>query len=41
MTKATAKEKPKIKRTVLDYSDGCKMLEAIVPAGFETVELKN
>ena len=30
---------PKIKHTVLDYSDGCEVLEIIVPADFKTVEL--
>jgi hypothetical protein len=30
---------PKIKRTVLDYSDDCEVLEIIVPADFKTVEL--
>jgi len=28
---------PKIKHTVLDYSDDCEVLEIIVPADFETV----
>ncbi|MGC1779426.1 MAG: cupin domain-containing protein [Xanthobacteraceae bacterium] len=31
---------PKIKHTVLDYSDDCEMLEVILPADFKTVELK-
>ena len=31
---------PKIKHTVLDYSDDCEMLEVILPADFETVELE-
>jgi uncharacterized RmlC-like cupin family protein len=30
---------PKIKHTVLDYSDDCEVLEIIVPADFKTVEL--
>ena len=30
---------PKIKHTVLDYSDDCELLEIIVPADFKTVEL--
>lgn len=29
-----------IKHTVLDYSDDCEMLEIILPAEFDTVELK-
>jgi hypothetical protein len=28
-----------IKHTVLDYSDDCEMLEIILPAEFDTVEL--
>jgi uncharacterized RmlC-like cupin family protein len=31
---------PKIKHTVLDYSDDCEVLEIIMPADFETVELE-
>jgi len=31
---------PKIKHTVLDYSDDCELLEIILPAEFETVELQ-
>jgi len=31
---------PKIKHTVLDYSDDCELLEVIMPADFETVELE-
>ena len=31
---------PKIKHTVLDYSDDCEVLEIIVPADFKTVELQ-
>jgi uncharacterized RmlC-like cupin family protein len=31
---------PKIKHTVLDYSDNCELLEVILPADFETVELE-
>jgi mannose-6-phosphate isomerase-like protein (cupin superfamily) len=31
---------PKIKHTVLDYSDDCELLEIIMPADFETVELE-
>ncbi len=31
---------PKIKHTVLDYSDDCELLEIILPADFETVELQ-
>jgi hypothetical protein len=31
---------PKIKHTVLDYSDDCELLEVILPADFETVELQ-
>ena len=30
---------PRIKHTVLDYSDDCEVLEIIVPADFKTVEL--
>lgn len=30
---------PKIKHKVLDYSDDCELLEIILPADFETVEL--
>ncbi len=30
---------PRIKHTVLDYSDDCEMLEIILPAEFKTVEL--
>ena len=30
---------PKIKHTVLDYSDDCEVLEIIVPADFKTTEL--
>ena len=32
---------PKIKHTVLGYSDDCELLEIILPADFETVELTN
>jgi hypothetical protein len=31
---------PKIKHTVLDYSDVCELLEVILPADFDTVELE-
>jgi hypothetical protein len=31
---------PKIKHTVLDYSDDCELLEIVVPADFKTVELE-
>jgi mannose-6-phosphate isomerase-like protein (cupin superfamily) len=31
---------PKIKHTVLDYSDDCELLEIILPADFATVELE-
>jgi hypothetical protein len=31
---------PRIKHTVLDYSDDCELLEIILPADFETVELE-
>ena len=31
---------PKIKHTVLDYSDDCELLEIILPADFKTVELE-
>jgi hypothetical protein len=31
---------PKIKHTVLDYSDDCELLEIILPAKFDTVELE-
>jgi mannose-6-phosphate isomerase-like protein (cupin superfamily) len=31
---------PKIKHSVLDYSDDCELLEIIMPAGFDTVELE-
>ena len=30
---------PRIKHTVLDYSDDCELLEIIMPADFDTVEL--
>jgi len=30
---------PRIKHTVLDYSDDCEVLEIILPADFDTVEL--
>jgi quercetin dioxygenase-like cupin family protein len=30
---------PRIRHTVLDYSEDCEMLEIILPAEFETVEL--
>jgi hypothetical protein len=30
---------PKIEHTVLDYSDDCELLEIIMPADFDTVEL--
>ena len=32
-------QRPRIKHTVLDYSDDCELLEIIMPADFETVEL--
>jgi Cupin domain len=31
---------PKIRHAVLDYSDDCELLEIILPADFETVELE-
>jgi quercetin dioxygenase-like cupin family protein len=31
---------PRIKHTVLDYSDDCEVLEIILPAKFKTVELE-
>jgi uncharacterized RmlC-like cupin family protein len=31
---------PRIKHKVLDYSDDCELLEVILPADFETVELE-
>jgi hypothetical protein len=31
---------PRIKHTVLDYSDDCELLEIILPAEFKTVELQ-
>ena len=31
---------PKIKHTVIDYSDDCELLEIIMPADFATVELE-
>src|SRR6202035_4353823 len=31
---------PKIKHAVLDYSDNCELLEIIMPADFDTVELE-
>ena len=31
---------PRIKHTVLDYSDDCELLEIITPADFKTVELE-
>jgi uncharacterized cupin superfamily protein len=31
---------PKIKHTVLDYSEDCELLEIILPAEFDTVELE-
>ena len=30
---------PRIKHLILDYSDGCELLEIILPAEFKTVEL--
>ena len=30
---------PRIKHTVLDYSDDCEVLEIILPADFDTVEI--
>ncbi|MFZ0401035.1 MAG: cupin, partial [Pseudolabrys sp.] len=30
---------PKIKHTVLGYSDDCELLEIVLPADFETVTL--
>ena len=30
---------PRIKHTVLDYSDDCELLEIIMPADFDTIEL--
>ena len=30
----------RIKHTVLDYSDDCEVLEIVLPAEFETVELE-
>jgi mannose-6-phosphate isomerase-like protein (cupin superfamily) len=32
---------PRIKHTVLDYSHDCELLEIILPADFDTVELEN
>ena len=32
---------PRIRHTVLDYSDDCELLEIIVPAEFDTVEVGN
>jgi hypothetical protein len=31
---------PRIKHSVLDYSDDCELLEIIMPADFETIELE-
>jgi quercetin dioxygenase-like cupin family protein len=31
---------PRIKHKVLDYSDDCRLLEIVMPAEFETVELE-
>jgi cupin domain len=31
---------PRIEHSVLDYSDDCELLEVIIPADFETVELE-
>ncbi|HYW59048.1 MAG TPA: cupin domain-containing protein [Xanthobacteraceae bacterium] len=31
---------PRIKHTVLDYSDDCELLEIVLPADFKTVELE-
>jgi quercetin dioxygenase-like cupin family protein len=31
---------PRIKHSVLDYSDDCELLEIIMPADFATVELE-
>ena len=31
---------PRIKHAVLDYSDDCELLEIVLPANFETVELE-
>jgi hypothetical protein len=33
------RQPPNIKHTVLDYSDDCEMLEIIIPAKFDTVEV--
>jgi hypothetical protein len=33
-------EPPKIKHTVLDYSDDCEVLEVVMPADFKTVTLE-
>jgi quercetin dioxygenase-like cupin family protein len=30
---------PRIEHVVLDYSDDCEVLEVVLPADFETVEL--
>ena len=32
---------PRIEHTVLDYSDDCELLEIILPAEFDTVELSS
>jgi quercetin dioxygenase-like cupin family protein len=31
---------PRVRHKVLDYSDDCEVLEIILPADFETVELE-
>jgi quercetin dioxygenase-like cupin family protein len=31
---------PRIKHAVLDYSDDCEVLEIVLPADFETVEIE-
>ncbi len=33
-------EPPKIKHTVLDYSDDCELLEVVLPADFKTITLE-
>jgi hypothetical protein len=40
MREGSCLQPPKIKHTVLDYSDDCELLEIIMPADFETVEVE-
>ena len=37
--KAAGCSRPRIKHTVLGYSDNCEVLEVLLPADFETTEV--